>query len=71
MNRFMASLPCSTAAFPRSSRSAWYSVSVAYVNGYTVEEQARKAETWPREQRDAAFRAGLELILAGARSLRT
>ncbi|MER6002222.1 TetR/AcrR family transcriptional regulator C-terminal domain-containing protein [Nonomuraea angiospora] len=44
---------------------------MAYVNGYTVEEQARKAETWPREQRDAAFRAGLELILAGVRSLRT
>jgi TetR/AcrR family tetracycline transcriptional repressor len=43
---------------------------MAYVNGYTVEEQARKVETWPREQRDAAFRAGLELILAGVRSLR-
>ncbi|MEV6032258.1 TetR/AcrR family transcriptional regulator C-terminal domain-containing protein [Nonomuraea sp. NPDC052116] len=30
---------------------------MAYVTGYTVEEQGGKAETWPREQRDAAFRA--------------
>jgi TetR/AcrR family transcriptional regulator, tetracycline repressor protein len=42
---------------------------LAYVNGFTIEEQARKigAEGWQREQRDAAFRDGLELILAGVR----
>ncbi|GAA3218799.1 TetR/AcrR family transcriptional regulator C-terminal domain-containing protein [Nonomuraea helvata] len=41
---------------------------MAYVNGYTTEEQARKVGHWPKEQRDAAFRAGLELIIAGVRS---
>ncbi|WP_433435504.1 TetR/AcrR family transcriptional regulator C-terminal domain-containing protein [Nonomuraea sp. CA-141351] len=43
---------------------------LAYVNGFTVEEQARKigADGWPREQRDRAFRDGLELILTGVRA---
>ncbi|MEW9534230.1 TetR/AcrR family transcriptional regulator C-terminal domain-containing protein [Microbispora sp. NPDC049125] len=43
---------------------------LAYVNGYTTEEQARKAGTdaWPRELRDRAFRDGLELIITGIRA---
>ncbi|GIH50872.1 transcriptional regulator, TetR family [Microbispora rosea] len=42
---------------------------LAYVNGYAIEEQARKtgADGWPRERRDRAFHDGLELIIAGAR----
>ncbi|MEV0405875.1 TetR/AcrR family transcriptional regulator C-terminal domain-containing protein [Actinoallomurus sp. NPDC050550] len=40
---------------------------MAYVNGSTMEEQARKADTWPREKRDRAFLAGLELIITGIR----
>ena len=38
---------------------------MAYVNGYTTEEQARG--TQPREFRDRAFREGLELIIAGVK----
>ena len=38
---------------------------LAYVNGYTIEEQARKIDALPRERRDRDFRAGLELIVAG------
>jgi TetR/AcrR family tetracycline transcriptional repressor len=42
---------------------------LAYVNGYTIEEQARKTgiDGWPRERRDRAFHDGLELIIAGVR----
>ncbi|MDN3354401.1 TetR/AcrR family transcriptional regulator C-terminal domain-containing protein [Actinomadura sp. DC4] len=42
---------------------------LAYTNGFTIEEQARKAGTgaWPRDRRDHAFRTGLDLILAGVR----
>ncbi|MEV6859756.1 TetR/AcrR family transcriptional regulator C-terminal domain-containing protein [Streptosporangium subroseum] len=42
---------------------------LAYVNGYTIEEQARKtgADAWPRERRDRAFHGGLELIITGIR----
>ncbi|TQS30267.1 hypothetical protein FLW16_03010 [Microbispora sp. KK1-11] len=42
---------------------------LAYVNGYAIEEQARKtgADGWPRERRDRAFHDGLELIIAGVR----
>ncbi|NUP02894.1 MAG: TetR family transcriptional regulator, partial [Nonomuraea sp.] len=38
---------------------------LAYANGYTIEEQARKAgvDGWPRQRRDRAFHAGLELII--------
>jgi TetR/AcrR family tetracycline transcriptional repressor len=39
---------------------------VCYVNGFTIEEQARRGGD--RGARDAGFRAGLELILAGARA---
>lgn len=43
---------------------------LAYVNGFTIEEQARKtgAGDWPRERRDRAFNDGVELILAGVRA---
>jgi TetR/AcrR family tetracycline transcriptional repressor len=42
---------------------------LAYVNGYTIEEQAREAVTGARtrERRDRAFGDGLELIIAGIR----
>jgi TetR/AcrR family tetracycline transcriptional repressor len=39
---------------------------LAYANGFTIEEQARKTG-WPREERDRAFDAGLDLIIAGIR----
>lgn len=44
-----------------------------YVNGFTIEEQARKidgpnAARFPPERRDDAFRTGLELILDGIRT---
>ena len=39
---------------------------LAYANGFTIEEQARKTG-WPREERDCAFDAGLDLIIAGIR----
>ncbi|NUR90569.1 MAG: TetR family transcriptional regulator [Nonomuraea sp.] len=43
---------------------------LAYANGYTIEEQARKAgvDGWPRERRDRAFHDGLELIITGVRA---
>jgi AcrR family transcriptional regulator len=37
---------------------------LAYANGFTTEEQARKTG-WPREERDRAFGAGLDLIITG------
>ncbi|MEU5863733.1 MULTISPECIES: TetR/AcrR family transcriptional regulator C-terminal domain-containing protein [unclassified Nonomuraea] len=42
---------------------------LAYANGYTIEEQNRKtgADGWPREHRDRAFQAGLDLIVSGVR----
>ncbi|HEX4212222.1 MAG TPA: TetR/AcrR family transcriptional regulator C-terminal domain-containing protein [Candidatus Dormibacteraeota bacterium] len=42
----------------------------AYVNGVTIEEQARKAGSpiWPRERRDRVFEEGLALIIAGIAS---
>jgi TetR/AcrR family tetracycline transcriptional repressor len=43
---------------------------LAYVNGFTIEEQAREGEAGarPRERRDRDFHGGLELILAGIRA---
>ncbi|WP_020495945.1 TetR/AcrR family transcriptional regulator C-terminal domain-containing protein [Sciscionella marina] len=44
---------------------------MSYVNGFTIEEQARKSAPEagiPRAERDAQFRAGLNLVLAGVRS---
>lgn len=39
----------------------------AYVNGFTIEEQARKlaGSTFTRAERDTQFAAGLELIITG------
>ena len=39
-------------------------VVTSYVNGFTVEEQARRT-TVPRPERDAAFATGLEVVLDG------
>jgi TetR/AcrR family tetracycline transcriptional repressor len=43
---------------------------VCFVNGFTIEEQARRPDPTRRSraERDAGFRAGLELILAGIRA---
>lgn len=41
---------------------------MAYANGFTVEEQARKTGQ-PREDRDRAFTDGLALIITGIRAL--
>ncbi|KAB2379237.1 TetR/AcrR family transcriptional regulator C-terminal domain-containing protein [Actinomadura montaniterrae] len=43
---------------------------LAYVNGFTIEEQARKAGSpqWPRTRRDLAFNAGLDLFVTGIQS---
>lgn len=40
----------------------------AYVNGFTIEEQARKTTTIDRAERDRQFRAGLDLIVDGIRA---
>ncbi|MEO6086031.1 MAG: TetR/AcrR family transcriptional regulator C-terminal domain-containing protein [Umezawaea sp.] len=40
----------------------------AYVNGFTIEEQARKSGRIGREQLDREFRAGLKLIINGVRA---
>jgi TetR/AcrR family tetracycline transcriptional repressor len=39
---------------------------LAYANGFTIEEQARKTG-WPRDVRDRAFGDGLDLIIGGIR----
>ena len=44
-------------------------VITSYVNGFTIEEQARKT-TQPRAARDAAFEVGLTVIINGLRTLR-
>ena len=44
---------------------------MSYVNGFTIEERARKATPGagvPRAERDAQFRAGLDLVLTGIRA---
>lgn len=44
---------------------------MSYVNGFTIEEQARKNAPEagiPRAERDAQFRAGLNLLLSGIRT---
>jgi TetR/AcrR family tetracycline transcriptional repressor len=53
-------------------REACADVVTSYVNGFTVEEQARRTAV-PRSQRDAAFATGLSVVLDGlaARATRT
>ena len=44
---------------------------MSYVNGFTIEEQARKSAPEagvPRTERDVQFRAGLDLLLTGIRT---
>lgn len=43
-------------------------VVTSYVNGFTIEEQARKTDQ-PRTQRDATFELGLTVIINGLREL--
>ncbi|MFC7381281.1 TetR/AcrR family transcriptional regulator C-terminal domain-containing protein [Sphaerisporangium rhizosphaerae] len=61
----------SAAGVPADTAAVAVDTVVAYVNGYTTEEQARAARTdaRPRELRDRAFRDGLELIITGAAAL--
>jgi TetR/AcrR family transcriptional regulator, tetracycline repressor protein len=40
----------------------------SFVNGYTLEEQARKVGRVPAAQRDAVFRLELEIVISGLRS---
>ncbi|MEU9830523.1 TetR/AcrR family transcriptional regulator C-terminal domain-containing protein [Streptosporangium sp. NPDC048047] len=58
------------AGVPADTAAVAVDTVLAYVNGYTVEEQARKSgsDAWPREDLDRAFRGGLELILTGVRA---
>ncbi|MCP2257055.1 transcriptional regulator, TetR family [Streptoalloteichus tenebrarius] len=42
-------------------------VITSYVNGFTMEEQARKANLLSRAERDRAFDAGLDVVLNGLR----
>ncbi|GAA4562479.1 TetR/AcrR family transcriptional regulator C-terminal domain-containing protein [Planotetraspora kaengkrachanensis] len=58
-----------TAGLPADGALVAVDTVVAYVNGYTIEEQAREdvAGARSREQRDRAFGDGLELIISGVR----
>ncbi|GAA1992874.1 TetR/AcrR family transcriptional regulator C-terminal domain-containing protein [Amycolatopsis minnesotensis] len=40
----------------------------SYVNGYTIEEQARKLDTFSRADRDRAFHFGVGLLVKGVRT---
>jgi TetR/AcrR family tetracycline transcriptional repressor len=57
------------AGVPADTATTAVDTVLAYVNGYAIEEQARKTgvDGWPRERRDRAFHDGLELIIAGVR----
>ncbi|MEV6157626.1 TetR/AcrR family transcriptional regulator C-terminal domain-containing protein [Nonomuraea sp. NPDC052129] len=57
-----------TAGVPADTAAAAVDTVMAYVNGYTTEEQARSIATQPREFRDRTFRAGLELIITGTKA---
>ncbi|GAA2228768.1 MULTISPECIES: TetR/AcrR family transcriptional regulator C-terminal domain-containing protein [Kitasatospora] len=43
-------------------------VITSFVNGYTLEEQARQAALIPLDQRDATFRLELDIVIAGIRA---
>jgi TetR/AcrR family tetracycline transcriptional repressor len=55
------------AGAPAETAVAAVDTVVAYVNGFTIEEQARvtNPDQRPREERDRGFRAGVELIISG------
>lgn len=55
------------AGVPPEAATVAVDTALAYANGFTIEEQARKTG-WPREERDRAFGAGLEVIIAGIRA---
>ncbi len=55
------------AGIPPDTAVVAVDAALAYVNGFTIEEQARKVEAWPKERRDLAFQSGLELIVTGVR----
>ncbi|MEV6638733.1 TetR/AcrR family transcriptional regulator C-terminal domain-containing protein [Amycolatopsis sp. NPDC051371] len=54
------------AGVPACRATVAVDTALAYANGYTIEEQARKT-AWPRKERDRAFGDGLDLIIAGVR----
>lgn len=57
------------AGIPTETAAVAVDTVLAYVNGYTIEEQARKTgdDAWPRQRRDRAFHDGLEIIITGAK----
>ncbi len=59
------------AGVPADTAAVAVDTVMAYVNGYTTEEQARAtgADARPREVRDRAFHDGLELIVTGVKAL--
>jgi AcrR family transcriptional regulator len=64
--RRLTTLVSSAGASPQLADRAVDTV-LSYVQGFTIEEQARKANR-PRSQRDREFQAGLDLIIAGIRA---
>lgn len=57
------------AGVPADTAAVAVDTVMAYVNGYTTEEQARATGARPRELRDRAFRDGLELIITGVEAV--
>lgn len=57
------------AGVPAGTAAVAVDTVMAYVNGYTTEEQARATGARPRELRDRAFRDGLELIVTGVEAV--
>ncbi|MGW0803286.1 TetR/AcrR family transcriptional regulator C-terminal domain-containing protein [Nonomuraea sp. NPDC002799] len=61
----------SAAGVPAHTAAVAVDTVMAYVNGYTTEEQARAAGAGarPRELRDRAFQDGLDLIITGVEAV--
>jgi TetR/AcrR family tetracycline transcriptional repressor len=57
------------AGVPANTAASAVDTVMAYVNGYTMEEQARKTGNgdWSGERRDRAFRDGVNLIINGVK----
>ena len=68
-HRLIAAL--AAAGVPANTAAVAVDTVLAYVNGYTTEEQARASGPGARtrQDRDRAFRDGLELIIAGVTSV--